>query len=124
MKYQKADDSAAKNVEIEEVMNTWTLQMGYPVVTVTKSGNQISATQQRFLYHSQGNFTEEFSSPYRFVSLFIRDSRGSGRWGFRGPDPVASNRTTNEIHANPSFFGWMKGSRDRGALALKTWRHP
>jgi len=45
-------------------MDTWTLQMGYPVVTVRQSGNQISATQQRFLYRSHVNFTEEFTSPY------------------------------------------------------------
>jgi len=71
MKYRKEGDSA-KNVEIEEVMDTWTLQMGYPVVTVRQNGDQVSATQQRFLFHPQGNFTEEFTSPYGLVLHFCR----------------------------------------------------
>jgi len=69
MKYQK-EEASAKNVEIEEVMDTWTLQMGYPVVTVTQNGDRISATQQRFLFHPQSNFTEEFMSPYGLVLRF------------------------------------------------------
>jgi len=70
VKYRTEEDSS-KNVEIKEVMDTWTLQMGYPVVTVRQTGNQISATQQRFLYNPQGNFTEEFTSPYGLVLLFL-----------------------------------------------------
>ena len=70
MKYQKEGDSAT-NVEIKEVMDTWTLQMGYPVVTVKQTGSHVSATQQRFLYHSQSNFTEEFTSPYGLVLVLF-----------------------------------------------------
>jgi len=70
VKYQKEDDTV-KSVDIKEVMDTWTLQMGYPVVTVTRTGSQISATQQRFLFSSQSNFTEEFTSPYGLVLLCI-----------------------------------------------------
>jgi len=53
-------------------MDTWTLQMGYPVVTVRRSDSQISATQQRFLYHPEANFTEEFTSPYGLVLIHAR----------------------------------------------------
>jgi len=68
--YRKEGDSV-KSIQIKEVMDTWTLQMGYPVVTVRQSGDHISATQRRFLYDSQTNFTEEFTSPYGSVHLFI-----------------------------------------------------
>jgi len=61
-KYQR--DAAGDSIEIKAMMDTWTLQMGYPVVTVRQTGSQISASQQRFLYNAEGNFTEEFSSPY------------------------------------------------------------
>jgi len=70
MKYQK-DGGSVQDVEIKEVMDTWTLQMGYPVVTVTQSGNHISATQQRFLFNPHSNFTEEFTSPYGLVLLHV-----------------------------------------------------
>lgn len=73
MKYRKEDNSA-NGVEIKDMMDTWTLQMGYPVVTVRRSGSQISATQDRFLYLSHGNFTEEFTSPYGLILYFVENS--------------------------------------------------
>jgi len=73
MKYRKEDNSA-NGVEIKDMMDTWTLQMGYPVVTVRWSGSQISATQDRFLYLSHGNFTEEFTSPYGLILYFVENS--------------------------------------------------
>ena len=56
---------------------------------------------------------------------------GGGR--SRGPDPLASNKTTYEICANFKIFGWIMGGRGSGGkstttrsgpLALKTWRRP
>lgn len=31
------------------IMDTWTYQMGFPLVTLTKEGNEIVASQKRFL---------------------------------------------------------------------------
>ncbi|XP_004386516.2 thyrotropin-releasing hormone-degrading ectoenzyme [Trichechus manatus latirostris] len=42
-----------KYVNIQEVMDQWTLQMGYPVITIlgnTTAENKIIITQQRFIY--------------------------------------------------------------------------
>jgi len=72
LQYQKEGDST-KDIKIKEVMDTWTLQMGYPVVTVRQSDNQISATQQRFLFNAHSNFTEEFTSPYGWVLFHFCD---------------------------------------------------
>lgn len=30
-------------------MDTWTQQMGFPLITITREGNTITATQERFL---------------------------------------------------------------------------
>ena len=30
-------------------MDTWTKQMGYPVLNVTRNGNNVTVTQQHFL---------------------------------------------------------------------------
>ncbi|KAL0111090.1 hypothetical protein PUN28_012804 [Cardiocondyla obscurior] len=38
-----------KNVSVEEIMNTWTNQPGYPVVLATKKGSELTLTQKRFL---------------------------------------------------------------------------
>jgi pyroglutamyl-peptidase-2 len=42
-----------KYVNIQEVMDQWTLQMGYPVITIlgnTTAENRILITQQHFIY--------------------------------------------------------------------------
>ncbi|KAM3940520.1 glutamyl aminopeptidase [Leptodactylus fuscus] len=71
-KYQfmnaKTDDfwaslAEASNQPVKEVMDTWTRQMGYPVLNV-ESGNIVK--QQRFLLDPKAN-TSEPESPYRYM---------------------------------------------------------
>nr|XP_054749717.1 glutamyl aminopeptidase-like [Lytechinus pictus] len=51
------------NVDVGAMMDTWTLQMGFPVINVTKTG---SVTQQRFLIFPQGKASDEFSSQFGY----------------------------------------------------------
>ena len=44
-------------------MDTWTLQMGYPVVSVKKSGNKFILTQERFLSDGSAT-TKSDESPF------------------------------------------------------------
>ena len=47
-------------------MDTWTLQMGYPVLTFTKkSGNTYTVSQERFLYDRNTNVTTKYTSPFK-----------------------------------------------------------
>lgn len=49
----KALKRNGKYVNIQEVMDQWTLQMGYPVITIlgnTTAENRIIITQQHFIY--------------------------------------------------------------------------
>ena len=43
------DGSLEDGVTVKTIMDTWTLQMGCPVVTVSRSGNTITCDQERFL---------------------------------------------------------------------------
>ena len=43
------DDVLQKNVTIKQIMDTWTLQAGYPVVTVTRNETNIIFSQQQYL---------------------------------------------------------------------------
>lgn len=51
---------------VKQLMDTWTLQMGYPVLTVTKkSGNTYTVSQERFLYDRNANLTSKYKSPFK-----------------------------------------------------------
>lgn len=51
----KALKRVGKSVNIQEVMDQWTLQMGYPVITILgneTTDNVIVISQERFVYDS------------------------------------------------------------------------
>ena len=52
------------NADVTSMMDTWTLQMGYPVVNVTKTKKRVTATQQRFLIYPEGMPSTEFNSSF------------------------------------------------------------
>ena len=48
------------------MMDTWTLQMGYPVLTFTeKNGSVYTVSQERFLYDRNANVTSKHNSPFK-----------------------------------------------------------
>ncbi|KAK5650644.1 hypothetical protein RI129_001673 [Pyrocoelia pectoralis] len=49
-------------VNITDVMSTWTVQMGYPILTVKEEGNEYVLTQKRFLKDYSNS--SESNSPY------------------------------------------------------------
>ena len=51
-------------VDVAAVMNTWILQMGYPVVTFSKSGNKLHISQDRFLYQQPESDDDVLHSPF------------------------------------------------------------
>jgi hypothetical protein len=66
--FVKVSSSAGGGIDInvKDIMDTWTLQMGYPVVTIRRRGRDVTAAQARFLFNPRANHTEEFASPYGF----------------------------------------------------------
>uniref|UniRef100_A0A8C6TVE1 Thyrotropin-releasing hormone-degrading ectoenzyme n=1 Tax=Neogobius melanostomus TaxID=47308 RepID=A0A8C6TVE1_9GOBI len=56
MRFDQAMRSEGRDIDIGEMMDRWTLQMGYPVITVSKNQTEqlpthyITASQQHFLY--------------------------------------------------------------------------
>ena len=53
------------DIDVKEVMDTWTQQMGYPVLTVTYKPGEMTISQQRFLLNPLSSAEEEFSSPFK-----------------------------------------------------------
>lgn len=57
----------SKEINISRVMDTWTRQMGYPVLTVEQKGDTITITQQRFTADKDATFNPE-ESQFKYVS--------------------------------------------------------
>ena len=61
--------NASAALTISKMMDTWTKQMGYPVVhiTISSDGNTLSYKQQRFLQNPLPSGGEVAPSPYKLV---------------------------------------------------------
>ena len=68
----KADN---KTANVAAIMDTWILQMGYPVVTVTRNMDAGTAqvTQSRFLLDPVQKPSTTYTSPFSYVfQVFLR----------------------------------------------------
>ncbi|KAI5749139.1 hypothetical protein M8J76_004903 [Diaphorina citri] len=56
----------ANNMSVTSVMDTYTRQMGFPIITVKKSGDQVTFTQQRYLSNPNASYNPD-DSPYKYL---------------------------------------------------------
>lgn len=67
-----------KVIDIKEVMDGWTVQMGYPVVTVSKNEspeNTVTISQEHFLYDTDAKIHHRqlFNKRYRPVRIQLSE---------------------------------------------------
>lgn len=63
-----------KSVNIQEVMDQWTLQMGYPVITIIRNetvDDGITVTQEHFLYNIDINLRDLEQRNKRYGYFYI-----------------------------------------------------
>lgn len=64
MSLQAVDKGSTEpKLNVSEIMNTWVLQMGFPVVTIDTTTGMVS--QKHFLLDPESNVTTP--SPYKYV---------------------------------------------------------
>ncbi|XP_016093811.1 leucyl-cystinyl aminopeptidase [Sinocyclocheilus grahami] len=61
-----------QNLSVSEMMNTWTVHKGFPLVTVKKNGTQVTLTQEHFLLNAE-NSTDD-SSLWHIPLTYVNDS--------------------------------------------------
>ncbi|KAF5308640.1 hypothetical protein FQR65_LT06101 [Abscondita terminalis] len=68
-----------EHINVTDFMNTWTVQMGYPVVTVNEVANQYVLTQKRFLKDSSkpGNTESPYGYKWTIPITYITDINSS-----------------------------------------------
>ncbi|XP_054706486.1 uncharacterized protein LOC129216302 [Uloborus diversus] len=70
--WEELSNASRMDVNITEMMNTWTLQMGFPYVELQREGSKLTATQHWFLRKYSDSSIEEIAqnkslSPFGFV---------------------------------------------------------
>ncbi|XP_014675061.1 PREDICTED: aminopeptidase N-like [Priapulus caudatus] len=88
----KAD---GKNIDVATVMDTWTLQMGFPMVTVTRgygSRKSISLTQQHFLVDPNTTVSTKYENKFNYI--------------WQVPFTIADASTLPSYWANPAIV-WL-----------------
>ncbi|KAI4887329.1 hypothetical protein NFI96_006293 [Prochilodus magdalenae] len=73
-KFSEAMQREGKDINIKEVMDRWTLQMGYPVVTISKNDsldNTVTITQEHFVYDIDAKLRDPdlFNKSFRLLRL-------------------------------------------------------
>ncbi len=61
--YLQAAEEDGKDINVKQIMDTWTLQMGYPSVRIDRqygAAPSFIANQTRFLLDPEGNTTTEY----------------------------------------------------------------
>ena len=72
------------SLSVKDIMDTWTLQKGYPVVNVIRNGNTLELTQNWFLLNPANkvqNNPAEYNS-YRWYVPFTFTTKNIGDFSF------------------------------------------
>ncbi|KAK3594679.1 hypothetical protein CHS0354_016345 [Potamilus streckersoni] len=64
--WQTFTEATNGTIDVGEIMDTWTRQMGYPVVTVREEANHYILEQSRFLLDENSSESDNFDSPYGY----------------------------------------------------------
>ncbi|XP_057378962.1 glutamyl aminopeptidase-like [Daphnia carinata] len=106
----RALQAVTPDLDIAGIMDTWTRQMGYPVLSYTINGNKLIVKQSRFLSDPNSNATVT-PSPYGYkwdVPVFYitdKDSTLQKKWLYMADDSV-----TIEL---PNDVTWVKLNADQ-----------
>lgn len=75
------DGTLARTLTVKQIMDTWTLQKGYPLVTITRNGNQLRLTQRWFLLNPENSVqgTSEYNK-YRWYVPFTYTTKQEQNW--------------------------------------------
>jgi aminopeptidase N len=65
------DKTLDSDITVKQIMDTWTLQKGYPVVQADRNGNKLTTTQKWFLLNPLNSIqnTQEYNKYQWFVPI-------------------------------------------------------
>ncbi|XP_028402559.1 endoplasmic reticulum aminopeptidase 1-like [Dendronephthya gigantea] len=97
------------SIDVKKVMDTWTLQMGFPLVTIKKEDGKYLAKQEHFLIDPEAKPAQ--TSPYNYkwyVPLTYVTDKGK-----TNSEPVWMNLGDVVLDVPVDENGWLKVNRDQ-----------
>ncbi|XP_054843508.1 leucyl-cystinyl aminopeptidase [Eublepharis macularius] len=91
-------------VDVKKLMKTWTVQKGFPLVTVTTKGNQIFLRQERFVRNVESKNETIHSSYLWHIPLSYKTSNGSSF--FSSHAHLLANKS--DVITLTDKVGWVK----------------
>ena len=100
------DTTLNSTLTVKMIMDTWTLQKGYPVVTISRNGNQLTLSQKWFLLNPLNTIqnTAEYNT-YRWYVAFTHTTKDQPNWN---------------MEANPL---WLRPEQQQGKIPTICLRH-
>ncbi|XP_078360659.1 glutamyl aminopeptidase-like isoform X2 [Oculina patagonica] len=91
---------------VKQMMDTWTLQMGYPVLNIKDKGNgKFEVSQERFLYDRDANVTSKYKSDFNYTWVVPFTY-------FTDDDSTLKSKPLNmtSVEIDWDGTGWIKGN--------------
>lgn len=108
----EASTAAGIGMNVGNIMNTFTLQMGYPVVTIAASSkpNTYEATQDRFLYYKDPSANDS-SSPYDYKWVIpFTYYKGDKKSAIPPRETISLTIDDKPVELKWDGNGWIKGN--------------
>ena len=110
--------ASRRGVDVEEMMNTWTLQMGYPLISLSRTagegeGELWSVKQARFLSSAHLNTTVKQSSRFNFswtVPVQLMTNLGPTIFQLVLNTSKAGNNSDSALLRLPPGVSWIKAN--------------
>ena len=115
--WRSLESVSSKNLPIEKIMDTWTRQMGYPVLSLTKVGDgKYRVSQERFLTDRSSSAGSSPESPYDYkwdvpvTWLCSNHNTTSLQWLLRDEamTEISCPPTAQWIKVNVGQFGYYR----------------
>lgn len=126
-KFSEAMQKGGRDINIKEVMDLWTLQMGYPVVTITKNDsvdNSLTISQEHFIFDIKDSVPSNSSFQWQ-IPLTI----SVGNSSHISPESIiwVSNRSESHKIGSVDDGSWLLGNINqtgyfRVNYDLRNWR--
>jgi len=121
----EADGVAPYGLNLFDIIESWIVQMGFPMLTVTKSGNQITVSQEIFLIdpadtpatfenEEADKYNYQWYVPFSYTKVSELDGTNKPTYQWLALEKSMTIDTNEDILANVGAVGFYRVNYDAG----------